>query len=222
MRRPLRRLAIIGVTLLLLTALAVVAASAWMHQRHAGGRSIAAPVDAAIVLGGGIDPDGVLGYSSRRRVAAAVALLREGTARRLIVSAGTTGDRDVSGGELMRRHALALGAPPDAILVEGESRTTFENLRFSFEIARRSGFDRLAVVTDDMHLTRAALLACYFGDCGLSLVSAPGLWKQGWHAIVHDIARESLAWWYNLAKVVLWSGLGMLGMPEERREQVVA
>ena len=39
------------------------------------GRALAAPVDAILVLGGGIDGDWVLGYSSRRRVGVAVTLL---------------------------------------------------------------------------------------------------------------------------------------------------
>ena len=67
----------LGVVVLALTAGAVMYFSSANLQTYGEGRALAAPADAILVLGGGVDGDGVLGYSSRRRVAAAVELLRQ-------------------------------------------------------------------------------------------------------------------------------------------------
>ena len=225
MRRWLRRLALAGAALLLLTAVAVVIATAAMQQRHGEGRSLAQPVDAAIILGAGVEPDGVLHYSSRRRVAAGVALLRAGQTDRLILSGGMVPYVGTSAAALMRDYAISLGAAPGSVLVEDQSRTTFENLRFSFRLAHAAGLRRLALVTDDSHLLRASWLACYFGDCGIALVAVPTLGSSIWSSIRVDTVlgtgRETLAWWYNLGKIASWSILDSLGIPESRREQLV-
>lgn len=221
MKRGLRRLVLAGAAVLLLTAVAVVAAAILMQQRHGAGRSFDVPVDAAIVLGGGVDPDVMLHYSTRRRVAVGVALLRAGLADRLVVSGGRVYDSDVAAADLMRDYALSLGAPAAAILVEGDSASTFENIRFSFALARQAGFQRLAIVTDSSHLSRAYALACYFGACDVELVAVPEFRSAHWTEIVRSIGRETLAWWYNMGKAVSWSFMKRPGVPEGRRERLV-
>lgn len=217
MRRALRRLFLLGAALVLATAAAVVWTALSMQERHGGGGSLEQPVDAAIVLGSGVDPDGILHYSSRRRVAAAVELLESGGAKRLVMSGGAVRWAGASAAALMREHAIALGAPPDAVLLEERSGTTFENLRFSFEIARNEGLGTLAIVSDDTHLTRAAWLACYFDRCGIGLVSVNTLRGAGWIDQVLNVGRETMAWWYNLGKVALWSLSEATGVPVEER-----
>ncbi len=221
MRRWLRRLVLAGGSLLLLTSVGVIAASLAMQQRHGGGRSVAEPVDAAIVLGSGVDPDMILNYSTRRRVAAGVALARAGLAGRLIMSGGKVRSGNISAAGLMRDYAVSLGMPPEALLVEAGSDTTFENIRFSLAVAGEAGLDRLALVTDDYHLLRASWLACYFGDCTIDMVAVPVIDSAPMPDAVRDIGRESLAWWYNLGKVALWSALGGIGIPEARRERFI-
>ncbi len=219
--RWLRRLCLVALAVWALTAVAVVVAAAWMQHRHGEGRSLDQPVDAAIVLGAGIDPDQLAAYSSRRRVATGVALLRAGKARHLIMSGANSDPDGPSGAELMRDYALTLGAPPEAVLVEGRSGSTLQNLLFSFPLAEQHGFQRLALVTDHAHLLRAELLAAYFGRPEIGLVAAPGLEREGWEDIAQTIGREALAWWYNLGKVGMWSLLGALGMPPDERGEIV-
>lgn len=219
MRRWLRRAVAAGALVLMLTAISVTAAAYIMQQRHGHGRSLDQPVDAAIVLGSGIDPDGVINYPARRRVATGVNLLRAGKVERLIMSGGMIELVGTSAGAMMRDHALSLGAPEDAILVEGKARTTAENLQLSFRLARQAGLSRLAIVTDDFHLLRASWLARYFGECGIDLVSVRAVVSEPWYLMMRDITRESAAWWYNLGKVALWSArdaLGLAGTAEDR------
>jgi len=191
-------------------------------RQYGAGRGLDGPVDALLVLGGGIDPDAVPGYSSRRRVVAAVALLQQGQARALIFSGGPPWKPpEVSAGALMRDYAVSLGAPPEALLVEPRAVSTFENLRFGFALAEAQGLHRLALVTDSFHIERARRLAAYFGRPEIGLVAAPGLSLEsavikGW-----SILREALAWWYNLAKVGAWELMDLAGVGVNTRQGLI-
>lgn len=209
----------VGLAVLAMTLAAVMYASDRNLHEHGNGRALAQPVDAIIVLGSGTDGDGVLGYSSRRRVATAVQLLEAGAARRLILTGGSLGSETPPIAVLMKEHALGLGVAAEALLVETRSRTTFENLRFSFEIAEAEGFERLAVATDAFHLERAEWLADYFGRPGIGLVAVPGLDREPYPIRIWMILREAAAWWFNLGKVIGWEALGAAGLDAEARQE---
>jgi uncharacterized SAM-binding protein YcdF (DUF218 family) len=212
----------LGIAVLAVTVAAVLYFSDANLRRYGLGHGLAEPVDAVLVLGGGVDPDAVPAYSSRRRVAAAVWLLDQGLTRKLIFLGGPLElPPELSGGSLMRAHAIALGAPAEALLAETRSRSTFENLRFGFAIAERQGFDRLALLTDAFHLERARYLAAYFGRPGIGLVAADGLQYDDPAARVWSILREALAWWYNLGKVAAWEAMDHAGFGVESREELI-
>ena len=209
----------LAAAVLVVTVGAVMLASERNMERHGNGRGLAQPVDAVVVLGTGTDGDGVLGYSARRRVAVAVDLLKTGKAGRLILSGGTMRAGLPAIAARMKEHAVELGAPSEALLVEARSHTTFENLRFSFEIAEAEGLERLAVATDAFHLERAEWLAGYFGQPGIGLVAVPGLERDPNVLRIWMIVREAGAWWYNLAKVIGWEVLAGAGLDDEARQE---
>lgn len=220
--RGLRRLAVFGCTVLAATVVAVLWFSSRNLDTHGEGRGLAAPVDALIVLGGGVDGDGMPAYSTRRRVAAAVELLAAGRARALILTGGL--DSHWPGAPaalLMRDYALSLGAPGAALIVEDRSRSTLENLRFAFALARERGFGRLAIVTDAFHLERARWLAAWLGRPDIGLVAVDGLRHDGLGDRVWSILREALAWWFNLGKVAAWEGMEALDVDEGTRAEWV-
>jgi uncharacterized SAM-binding protein YcdF (DUF218 family) len=212
----------IGVAVFALTLAAVVTLATEMRTDHLDGAALSAPVDALIVLGGRVDGDGRLGYSSRRRVEAAVRLLAGGQARAAIMTGGLGENHPLTpAASLMRAHAIEAGAAPEAVLVEPRSVSTFENLRLSFEIARERGLERLAVVSDPFHLPRAAALAAYFGEPEIGLVAAPGFDRESWYLRWAILAREAMAWWFNLLKVAGWSALGWLDIDPATRQGLV-
>ncbi len=212
----------LGLVVLALTSAAVMYFSSANMRSYGDGRALAAPVDAILVLGAGIDGDGVLGYSSRRRVAGAVALLRTGRASWLIFSGAAGGPNPgAPAATLMRLHAIALGAPEAALIAEPASATTFENIRFGFALAERRGFADLAILTDAYHLERARRLAGYFGRPDAGLVATGGLERDGIANRVWSIVREALAWWFNLAKVAGWEVLDAAGMDIEARQELI-
>ena len=212
----------IGVAVLVLTVNAVMFLSDTNLRLYGDGRGLTGPVDAILVLGGGIDGDGVLGYSSRRRVRVAVTLLAAGQTRYLIFSGGPDWRQpeDTAAG-LMRAHALALGAPPEALLTEIRAISTFENLQFGFALAEQRGLGKLAILTDAFHLERARWLARYFGQPDVSLIAVWGLQADGIANRVWSILREALAWWLNLAKVAGWQILAMAGMDVDARRELI-
>ena len=138
--RLVRGLVLTGLIVGVLTAAAVQVMSWRVLAAHENGKAIAEPVDAIIVLGASVYPNHTLGPSSERRVAAAAEAWRAGRGKVLIMSGGTGLDHpDYSAGAMMRDHAVSLGVPAEAVLVEGRSVSTFENIRFSFEIASGAG-----------------------------------------------------------------------------------
>ncbi len=200
-----------------LTIAAEVVVSGEILKTHRLGSSLATPVDAAIVLGASLDPDGRPSWHTRRRVQAAVALLNDGKAGALIFSGGSPNALQPSATELMRDHALELGAPADRLLVETGSHTTIDNLEFSLPLADARGYRRLALVSDAFHLARAWALAAWMGRPDVELVSVD---HRRWHWR-HDVPmmhlREAVAWWLNLGRVAGWHVLGVFGVPPDDR-----
>lgn len=106
-----------------------------------------AAAEVAVVLSGDVDD---------LRVRHAVALWRAGRVRRIVTTGTGVGGDD---GHTMRETAIKLGVPAAAVLVEGRSRSTRENLLFASELLRRHGWRRAALVTSRSHMGRALRVA---------------------------------------------------------------
>jgi uncharacterized SAM-binding protein YcdF (DUF218 family) len=90
--------------------------------------------DAIIVIGGDHKPE---------RMQRAVELYQQGLAPTVIISAGTLvleGDETMPEAEVMRRQALALGLPEEAIILETDSLSTFGNAYYSKQIVQERGW----------------------------------------------------------------------------------
>jgi uncharacterized SAM-binding protein YcdF (DUF218 family) len=117
--------------------------------------------DAAIVLGGGIDPgassltgETELGPAGDR-IVAGYDLFRSGRARYLLLSAGgpdPTEQVEADWGAALYRR---LGVPEDRIVLERASRNTRENAEESARIVLARGWKSLLLVTSAMHAPRA-------------------------------------------------------------------
>lgn len=110
------------------------------------------PADAIVVIGGDHKPD---------RIAHAVNLYEQGYAPVVILSAGTMvweGGEQIAEAEVLRRQAIALGLPPQAILMETESQDTLQNAQFTRKLSEEYAFDSLLLVTSPYHSRRARYL----------------------------------------------------------------
>jgi uncharacterized SAM-binding protein YcdF (DUF218 family) len=137
----------------------------------------AAAVDAVVVLGGGTmgsSPElagepGLPPEALKRLVYGCVISRRTGAV--LFLSGGRVTRRDVEPeGEIMRRVAVSLGIPPERIVVEGGSATTWENARKLAPVLAARGMRRVALVTSAFHMPRSIMA---FRRAGIPHTPAP-------------------------------------------------
>lgn len=116
---------------------------------------------AVLVLSGGFTrlPDGTAepGPFTVQRLVEGAALARRG-GWPLILSGGLSLEGGDSLARSMERKLIHLGYNVP-VLLEERSRTTWENMIFSSELARREGFDHIIVVTNSFHMKRSLWMA---------------------------------------------------------------
>jgi uncharacterized SAM-binding protein YcdF (DUF218 family) len=157
--------------------------------------------DAILVLGRRLEGDRLTSVFEAR-LAHAEALWRRGLAPRIFLAGGTTGTALLSEAEAGRDWLVARGIPGSALLVEGRSQDTLENLFNVRAEMRAAGWWTLLVVSDPLHLARARATA-------LGLTLAVGCSP----ALDSPPRPRSLGWWRRAALegfLLHWYHTGML------------
>ena len=157
------------------------AADRWAH-----------PVDAVIVLGAGLRGVRVTPLLAARLDRGRQALDRSrarGRDTHLICSGGQGPDEVVPEAVAMANHLVERGVDRDLLWLEDASTSTEENLRLSARVAAENGVEsgRFAVVTNDFHVLRAALLLHRMGleGHGLGARTSRRVWPS---AILREYA----------------------------------
>jgi uncharacterized SAM-binding protein YcdF (DUF218 family) len=123
-----------------------------------GSRDDRRPADAIVVLGAA-QYDGRPSPVFRARLEHALQLYEGGVAPLLVVTGGkAAGDRTTEA-EAARQFAVDHGVPSNAILVEDESRTTYESIRAVGRLLRENGLDSAVFVSDRTHMLRVLRMA---------------------------------------------------------------
>lgn len=128
--------------------------------------------DAIVALGGGLIGDCVLNTHSLRRTILAARLWRERRASQVLFTGGQPDRLRCSVAEVMARFAEDLGVPRSALHVENASATTRENAMKSAPILNSLGVQRVVIVTDRLHMLRAAGAFAQYGF-SISTASVP-------------------------------------------------
>jgi uncharacterized SAM-binding protein YcdF (DUF218 family) len=127
-------------------------------------RPLPKQVDAIVVLGGGLEGR----YTGVRempdlndagdRMWQGAQLYKQGVAKRMVLSGGqfAVDPRKEAEAPGMKIFMLDMGVPENAILVEGDSRTTFENALRTRELLGK-GARNIALVTSAFHMGRSVL-----------------------------------------------------------------
>jgi uncharacterized SAM-binding protein YcdF (DUF218 family) len=150
--------------------------------------------DAIVVLGRGVDPDGALPALAQQRVARAAELYAWGVAPRLIFSGRfslmTETEPPRTEAAAMAEHAIVLGIPRRAVILEEESRDTIGNAYF---VLRRflepNDWMSIRVVTSDFHIQRAAWVFQKVLGLGYDVAYSPSPSELD-HATIAARARE--------------------------------
>jgi uncharacterized SAM-binding protein YcdF (DUF218 family) len=171
------------------------------------------PAPLVVVLGSGLRSETELERRSSARLETAVRLRAEGRVERLHFTGASSGT--VSVAEVMRDYAVARGVPPDAITIETESRTTLQNAMFTLREIGPLPPGTL-VLTDGVHLPRAWASFVWAGS-GTDIVLVPSdrLPDETLARYLSFVARETLAIWLNVGRVLVASVLVLAGIDLE-------
>lgn len=122
------------------------------------------PADAAIILGhsliDGYHPDTIL----VERLEKGLSLYEEGLYDSLIVTGGKGPTDNFPVANAMAKWLYEQGVPYDKILIEDTASNTYENMKYSKQIAVENGFDSVVVVTSDFHIFRSMMIGEKFFD----------------------------------------------------------
>ncbi len=124
------------------------------------------PAQAVVVLGAGLESEGVLSEASLRRTLAGIFACREGLAP-VIVFSGPAFRFKVPEAIVRSEMARGLGVKADAILTDAAGRTTREEASRISVLLRAREVRRILLVTDSFHMVRARRL---FERAGLQVL----------------------------------------------------
>jgi len=176
------------VLLVLLTTVLGYGFAAWRVAQF-GNKSSDESADAAVVLGAaawGDQPSPVY----RERLNEALILYQTGRVRRIIFTGGTPKPGYPTEAEVGQKFALAHGIPAKAILLDTESRSTWQNLTNAKKLVTAAKLDTVLVVSDPLHMRRAMRMAT---DIGLHAKPAPTTSSrfQSWRYWSNFLWRET-------------------------------
>jgi uncharacterized SAM-binding protein YcdF (DUF218 family) len=161
-------------------------------------QSGSAELDAIVVLGCPVRPDGTPSPSLHRRALLGARLFLDGRAPRVVMSGGVTRRGLPSEAAAAAAVAIEAGVPSAAIVVEDRSRSTIENARFSAAILGSDA--RIVLVSDRHHLRRARwIFAPHFAH--VDAEGAVGTWRSRVKGTLRELpllpfygARRALGW----------------------------
>lgn len=154
--------------------------------------------DAIVVLGSPADADGNPTPTELARVDEAVREYERGVAPRIILSGGAAHNRFVEA-EVMARAAEAEGIPSGALVVEGRSTDTIQNVCYAARIMKAHGWRSAEVVSEAEHLPRAGLILSRTGlewrtQAAPPLGPEPGVLRAAFAALETLKTVRYLAW----------------------------
>jgi len=171
---------------------------------HARARSDPAleAAGAIVVLGAGLEGDGVLGEHSLRRLVHGVVLYHRALAPRLLVL-GAPNRQGIAEADVRAQLAAELGVPASALLVERGGHVTADEAVLSARRLQPQGVRRILLVTGQYHMPRARRL---FESAGFEVVPAPAeevgvdRTPEGRLHVLRALATEAAARLYNRAR----------------------
>lgn len=161
----------VAVTLLLCFVLGVIEAPIVKNART----DVESERDYLIVLGAAVYGK-TPSVSLENRLKSAYAYLTEYPESKAVLSGGQGSGEDISEAECMFRWLRAKGIGRDRLLLEPESKDTYENLSNAKAVIEKDGGDisSVAVVSNTYHLCRAKLLASSLGMQCAGVAGIPG------------------------------------------------
>ena len=157
-----------------------------------GQTSYTRPVDAIVVFGAGVYPDGTMSQALGDRVRTACDLYNQGVAKYLIVSGGP-GMGAVHETEAMRKAAIAAGVPPEMILVDRRGLNTDATVANTDALLKLHGLRSVLAVSHWYHLPRIKMT---YQRAGWDVFTTPAVESPPpLQSLPHYVLREIAAVW---------------------------
>jgi vancomycin permeability regulator SanA len=192
----------------LIAALVSILAPVAMHQHvvwsaagHVYPEADVPARDAVIVLGARIHPDGTPYPMLADRLRTAVALWRDGKARRILLSGDGSSSPGYDEVAVMRGYVLELGVPAAALLEDRAGMRTLDSMYRAKDVF---GIDSAVVVSNPFHVARAVFLARQHGVDAVGVAAEHGeSYSQG--TLLRNRGREVAA------RIWAWLDVFVLG-----------
>ena len=143
------------------------------------------------------------------RTEMAVSLWKQKLAPLILFSGGSLDPESVSSAELMKRDAVLLGVPAEAILIEPLSTSTEENADFTAALMKQRGLHTAILVTSPFHQRRASILFSQaFAGSGLLFLNHPAVdpqWNPDRWWLTDPPRRQTLVELAKLGAVIVGS-----------------
>ena len=117
----------------------------------------------------------------------------------------------------MRDLAISLGVPASAATAESASQSTLQNALMSREVLGPRAGQGVILVTDGFHLARAWASFRWAGYRPAHLAASSAFGRQSAPDQLRRVAREALAWWFNLARVAAYEVMALATGPDPDR-----
>jgi uncharacterized SAM-binding protein YcdF (DUF218 family) len=119
----------------------------------------------------------------------------------IVVSGGDTSGTGITEADDYRAEIVQLGVPESDILLERQSKNTFQNAEFTAAMLRERQFDKMYLVTSGLHLPRALLYFSYFGI-------NPTAWAADY--IVPPVSIFPIGYNFTIADLAVHEYIGIL------------
>lgn len=144
------------------------------------------PLNYIVVLGAGLIGKKVTPLLASR-INRGIEIYHRNPGSKLIMSGGQGEDEEIPESHTMAKYAQEHGVPKDDIIIEDQSKTTNENLRFSHKLMKHNS--TFCLVTNSYHVYRALVLA---KRQGLKCIGYGA--KTKWYFTLNAFIREFIAY----------------------------
>jgi uncharacterized SAM-binding protein YcdF (DUF218 family) len=168
-------------------------------------------LDAIVILGGGTEPaisprQSVEVNAAGDRVIYGAILARQFPQTRVVVSGGDIDFLDIAPStpaQDMVSLLMSLGISQDRIILQENSRNTFEDAQLTCKVIDENRFSRVLLVTSAMHMPRSMMM---FEKAGCTVTPAPtdytiteAAWQHLWHPNIEEFFINLVPAYTNLS-----------------------
>ncbi|MCL1847203.1 MAG: YdcF family protein [Coriobacteriia bacterium] len=180
------------ITIMTLTVLLMGILFPWGQIYCFGTTDYKNPVDATVVLGAQVYPNGTPSRALADRLDAAIRLYKLGETPILIMSGGIDSS-GVSEAVAMRDYAIRQGVPESAILIDEYGNNTEATARNTIKLCEQYGYEHIGAVSSFYHMARIKML---FLANGHDVYTRPAPINPLDRTIFPTMLREIPGWWY--------------------------